>query len=95
MSMSFYLPLDNEDLDNDTNQKMHKEVENSGAAADEMESQLISQPQRQKGGLITMPFIIGTLSLYLTFLKVIISKLFILKFIFKLFNKVLNKKKIK
>ncbi|CAK8565772.1 unnamed protein product [Lathyrus sativus] len=37
---------------------MDKEVESSGGAH-EMESQLISQPQRQKGGLITMPFIIA------------------------------------
>ncbi|XP_058766016.1 protein NRT1/ PTR FAMILY 1.1-like isoform X1 [Vicia villosa] len=60
MSMSFYLPLDNEDPDNNgSNQKMDKEVESFGDAGDEMESQLISQPQRQKGGLITMPFIIA------------------------------------
>ncbi|CAK8571323.1 unnamed protein product [Lathyrus sativus] len=46
--MSFYLPLDNEDPDNnDTNRKMDKEVESSGGAH-EMESQLISQPQTTK-----------------------------------------------
>jgi len=66
--MSVYVPLQQEDPDDDTNQKMDKEVQYSGDA-DEMVSQHISQPQRRKGGLITMPFIIGTLSIYLSILK--------------------------
>jgi len=60
MTMSIYVPLQQEDLDDEyPNQKVDKEAQYSGDA-DEM----VSQPQRGKGGLITMPFIIGMLSIY-------------------------------
>jgi hypothetical protein len=47
---------------------MDKELQLPSVAADVHDEMVSQQPQKRKGGLITMPFIIGSLSIYLSYM---------------------------